>query len=47
VKQALEKEFGVDPGRIETDGKGESQPIDKNSTPTAKSNNRRVEFVKI
>ena len=47
VKQALEKEFGVDPGRIETDGKGESEPLDKNSTPTAKSNNRRVEFVKI
>jgi flagellar motor protein MotB len=32
---------------METDGKGESQPSDKNDTATGKANNRRVEFVKL
>jgi outer membrane protein OmpA-like peptidoglycan-associated protein len=26
--------------------KGESQPVDSNTTPTGKANNRRVEFIK-
>lgn len=47
VKAALEKEFGINAGRIETDGKGETEPVDKNTTAVAKSNNRRVEFTKI
>jgi OmpA-OmpF porin, OOP family len=47
VKAALAKEFGIDDGRMETDGKGESEPIDKNDTPAGKANNRRVEFIKI
>jgi outer membrane protein OmpA-like peptidoglycan-associated protein len=47
VKAALAKEFGIDEGRMETDGKGESEPIDKNDTPAGKANNRRVELVKI
>jgi OmpA-OmpF porin, OOP family len=47
VKAALEKEFGIDGSRIETDGKGESEPVDKNATPAAKANNRRVEFIKL
>jgi len=47
VKAALAKEFGIDESRMETDGKGESEPIDKNDTPAGKANNRRVEFVKI
>jgi OmpA-OmpF porin, OOP family len=47
VKEALAKEFGIDESRMETDGKGESEPIDKNDTPTGKANNRRVEFIKI
>jgi outer membrane protein OmpA-like peptidoglycan-associated protein len=46
VKAALAGEFKIDPGRMETDGKGESQPVDKNDTPAGKANNRRVEFVK-
>jgi OOP family OmpA-OmpF porin len=29
VKAALNKEFGINNNRMETDGKGESQPIDK------------------
>ena len=46
VKTALVNEFKIDTGRLETDGKGESQPIDKNDTPAGKANNRRVEFIK-
>ena len=46
VKSALVSEFKIDAGRLETDGKGESQPIDKNDTPAGKANNRRVEFIK-
>ena len=47
VKEALTKEFGIDASRMETDGKGESEPIDNNTTPAGKANNRRVEFIKI
>ncbi|MES1222788.1 MAG: OmpA family protein, partial [Bacteroidota bacterium] len=47
VKVALAKEFGIDESRMETDGKGESEPIDNNTTPAGKANNRRVEFIKI
>ncbi len=47
VKAALSKEFNIDISRMEADGKGESEPADKNDTPTGKANNRRVEFVKM
>ena len=47
VKTTLLKEFNIDASRMETDGKGESQPADKNDTPTGKANNRRVEFIKL
>jgi outer membrane protein OmpA-like peptidoglycan-associated protein len=47
VKVALAKEFGIDESRMETDGKGESEPIGKNDSPAGKANNRRVEFIKI
>ena len=46
VKNALASEFKIDAGRMDTDGKGESQPVDKNDNPTGKANNRRVEFLK-
>ena len=46
VKTALVNEFKIDAGRMETDGKGETQPIDKNDNPAGKANNRRVEFIK-
>lgn len=46
VKTALINEFKIDAGRLDTDGKGETQPIDKNDTPSGKANNRRVEFIK-
>lgn len=47
VKNALVKEFKISADRLETDGKGESEPADKNDTPEGKANNRRVEFVKL
>ncbi len=47
VKETLSKEFAIDTGRMETDGKGESTPSDKNDTSAGKANNRRVEFVKL
>jgi outer membrane protein OmpA-like peptidoglycan-associated protein len=47
VKEMLVKEFGIDENRMQTDGKGESEPIDKNDSPAGKANNRRVEFIKI
>lgn len=46
VKTVLSKEFNVDASRLTTDGKGESQPLDKNTTSLGKANNRRVEFIK-
>jgi flagellar motor protein MotB len=32
--------------RLATDGKGESQPAEPNTTPQGKANNRRVEFIR-
>jgi OmpA-OmpF porin, OOP family len=46
VKTMLNKEFGIESDRMETDGKGESQPVDKNTSSEGKANNRRVEFIK-
>lgn len=40
-------ELGVDSSRLETKGWGESKPINNNSTPEEKANNRRVEFIRI
>jgi outer membrane protein OmpA-like peptidoglycan-associated protein len=40
-------EMGIDKSRLKSKGWGESKPIDNNSTPEGKANNRRVEFVKI
>jgi OOP family OmpA-OmpF porin len=47
VKESLAKEFSIDAGRMEADGKGEAQPAGPNDTPQGKANNRRVEFVKL
>lgn len=47
VKAALNKEFSINNNRMETDGKGESQPVDKTNTTEGKANNRRVEFIKL
>ena len=47
VKNVLVKEFGIDATRIETDGKGESEPVAKNDSGVNKALNRRVEFLKL
>mgnify|MGYP006365031897 FL=1 len=46
VKNTLTNDFGICADRMETDGKGETEPSDKNTTSEAKANNRRVEFIK-
>lgn len=38
--------MGISKNRLKSNGFGESKPIDNNSTPEGKANNRRVEFVK-
>ncbi|MGZ5254855.1 MAG: OmpA family protein [Flavitalea sp.] len=47
VKEALVKDFGIDEVRIQTSGKGESQPLGDNKTKEGKAQNRRVEFIKL
>ena len=47
VKNFLVQEYGITAENLETDGKGESAPVDKNTTIEGKANNRRVEFVKL
>ena len=47
VKDYLAKEYGISAENMETDGKGESAPLDKNTTAEGKANNRRVEFIKM
>ncbi len=46
VKDMLIAEFGIDAGRVETEGKGETQPIADNKTKEGKAANRRVEFIR-
>jgi len=47
VKASLSKDFGIDGSRIETDGKGQTEPLAPNNTSEGKAKNRRVEFIKI
>lgn len=47
VKNALSTEYGIEALRIETDGKGETEPIAPNSTSEGKAKNRRVELIKL
>lgn len=47
VKDLLVTEFTIDASRIETEGKGETQPIADNKTREGKMANRRVEFIKL
>ncbi|HXD79481.1 MAG TPA: OmpA family protein [Puia sp.] len=46
VKDALVKQYQIDAARLQTDGKGATQPVAANSTATGKAQNRRVEFIK-
>lgn len=45
VKNALVNEFGIEPGRLSTEGKGENQPIASNDSVLEKAKNRRTEFI--
>ena len=47
VKAILSSDFGINSSRMESDGKGESQPVGDNKTSEGKANNRRVEFLKL
>lgn len=44
VKQDM-VERGIDPSRIETEGRGEREPITSNDTEEGRAQNRRVEFI--
>ena len=45
VKLAL-VDLGIEKSHFQIKGFGESKPVDSNSSPEGKANNRRVEFVK-
>jgi len=47
VKNIIVNNFGIDTARIETDGKGEGEPVAKNDSGINKALNRRVEFLKL
>lgn len=47
VKNVLASQFQIDASRLETDGKGETQPLENNGTVQGKARNRRVEFLKM
>ncbi len=47
VKNYLLYKYGIDASRIQTDGKGEGQPVASNNTEAGKAKNRRVEFIKL
>lgn len=45
VVQALQNNYGVDPGRLTAAGRGEYNPIASNSTESGKSRNRRTQII--
>ncbi|HUM66525.1 MAG TPA: OmpA family protein [Chitinophagaceae bacterium] len=47
VKDLLVSDFGIDASRLESEGKGETQPIADNKSKEGKVLNRRVEFIKL
>jgi len=42
VKEYIIKNFGIDPGRIASNGYGEDKPIATNKTKEGKAKNRRI-----
>jgi len=47
VKTYIMTHFPIDDSRIQSDGKGATQPVAPNTTDAGKAKNRRVEFVKL
>jgi outer membrane protein OmpA-like peptidoglycan-associated protein len=47
VKDYLVERQGIDAGRLETTGYGESEPVADNRSPEGKQKNRRVELVRL
>jgi Outer membrane protein and related peptidoglycan-associated (lipo)proteins len=47
VKNSLVTVYGVAADRLVSEGKGEGEPVGDNNTPEGKSQNRRVEFIKL
>jgi outer membrane protein OmpA-like peptidoglycan-associated protein len=45
VKEALGKDWNIDAIRIDTEGKGETEPVADNKTKEGRAQNRRVEFI--
>ena len=46
VKEIIIRDFGIDASRMETDGKGETEPAQDNKSKEGKARNRRVDFIK-
>jgi outer membrane protein OmpA-like peptidoglycan-associated protein len=44
VKTALVSEYGIEDARLETDGKGEGEPVGDNKTKEGKAANRRIDM---
>ena len=47
VKNYLTAQFGMDERRLQTEGKGEYEPLNNNASAAEKAQNRRVAFVKL
>lgn len=47
VKNSLVSVYGIAADRLVSEGKGESEPVGDNNTAEGKSQNRRVEFIKL
>jgi OOP family OmpA-OmpF porin len=47
VRQYLSEHFQIDHGRLESTGRGETEPVDSNDTPEGRQNNRRVELIRL
>jgi len=47
IKSILVEQYQVNEDYMTAEGKGETQPVDGNTTAAGKANNRRVEFVKL
>jgi len=47
VKNLFASEWQIDGARIDTEGKGETEPVADNKTKEGRAQNRRVEFIKL